>query len=63
MKHVAKITSLNLLNIQETAVTDVGLRELATLKNLRNEYFYETKVTDAGKAELRKALPNCKVQR
>jgi hypothetical protein len=38
-------------------VTDAGLRHLAGLKTLASLRLYETKVTDDGVAELKKALP------
>ena len=42
-------------------VTDAGLPHLRELKGLTSLYLTETKVTAAGKAELRKALPKCKI--
>jgi hypothetical protein len=45
-------------------VTDVGLKELAALTRLKSLSLFECKgVTDAGVAELRKALPDCKITR
>jgi hypothetical protein len=40
-------------------VTDAGLKHLTTLKNLTELWLQETKVTEAGVQELRKALPKC----
>jgi len=42
-------------------VTDVGMKELAALKNLTWLYLDRTKVKAKGLEELRKALPRCKV--
>jgi hypothetical protein len=39
-------------------VTDAGLKHLAGLKQLRELYVDETKVTGKGKADLKKALPD-----
>jgi hypothetical protein len=36
---------------------------LAVLKQLRTLYLFSTPVTDAGVAELRKALPSCQISR
>ena len=43
-------------------ITDEGLQELAKLKNLRDLNLIGTKVTKAGVAALRKALPNCSIK-
>jgi len=40
-------------------VTEEGLKELKELKNLTRLLLDGTKVTDAGKKELKEALPNC----
>lgn len=44
-------------------VTDVGLKDLAELKGLRKMDLRVTGVTDAGVADLRKALPDCEISR
>ncbi|HEV3438242.1 MAG TPA: hypothetical protein VG122_12835 [Gemmata sp.] len=44
-------------------MTDMGLKELAQLKKLAVLDLAVTKVTDAGVAELQKALPQCKIWR
>ena len=49
------------LNLQLTKVTDEGLKEVAKLQNLKVLTLQETKITGAGVAELKKALPNCKI--
>ena len=51
------------LDLSYTEVTDVGLKELAGLKSLQSLYLGGTQVTDAGVAELRKALPACRIIR
>jgi Ran GTPase-activating protein (RanGAP) involved in mRNA processing and transport len=42
-------------------VTDAGLKELASLKNLSKLDLSDTQVTDEGLKELQKALPNCRI--
>jgi hypothetical protein len=42
-------------------VTDAGLAHLKALTNLTQLSLDGTQVTDAGVADLRKALPKCKV--
>jgi len=45
--------------LNETQITDAGLKELAKLQKLGYLDLYNTKVTKAGVAELKKALPDC----
>ena len=40
----------------------MGLKEAAKLKNLYWLSLGDTKITDAGVAELKKALPNCDIK-
>ena len=40
-----------------------GLKELVPLKGLQTLNLHDTRVTDAGVAELQKALPDCKIIR
>ena len=52
------------VDLTNTKVTDAGLKELAGLKSLQTLRLSGTAgVTDAGVAELQKALPKCKVLR
>lgn len=53
--------TLEELHVPGTRVSDVGLKALYGLKNLRTLDLSNTKVTAAGVAALKKALPACKV--
>ena len=53
-----KVTELNLTAYN---LTDAGLKDLAKLQNLQYVNLYDTKVTEAGVAELQKALPKCRI--
>jgi hypothetical protein len=46
-----------------TQVTDAGLKELPALMNLEKLYLTQTKVTEAGLVQLRRALPKCAIVR
>jgi hypothetical protein len=46
------------LTLTRTRITDGGLKDLATMKELKLD---GSRVTNAGIAELRKALPDCKM--
>jgi hypothetical protein len=48
---------MNYLNLYGTAVTDAGLKQLEGMTNLKNLYLWQTKTTEAGVANLKKALP------
>jgi hypothetical protein len=48
-------------HLDQCQITDAGLEHLKGLKNLKAVNLRATKVTDAGVADLQKALPNCKI--
>ena len=54
---------LKRLHVSSRSVTDEGLKFVARLKNLEFLDLSGTKVTDAAVAELKKALPRCRIQR
>jgi hypothetical protein len=62
MDTIAKMASLESLNIFGTAVTDAGLQKLAALPQLKRLYVWQSKVTPAGIEELKKKLPKCQIQ-
>jgi formylglycine-generating enzyme required for sulfatase activity/dsDNA-binding SOS-regulon protein len=63
LEHLKGLTKLEGLNLNETQVTDAGLVHLAGLTKLKGLVLNDTQVTDAGVAELKKALPRCHIQR
>jgi hypothetical protein len=64
LKTVGGLRRLRHLNLSGTRVTDAGLRELVGLAGLHELWLLDCPaVTDEGVAELRKALPDCKVLR
>ncbi len=61
-----RLPRLQFLSIQGTEVTDEGLKELAAMKQLRSLYLPRSwyaqpaeRITEAGVAGLRRALPHC----
>jgi len=46
-----------------TPITDAGLNALSGLSQLRFLALTDTKVTEAGAAKLKKALPHCEIAR
>jgi Leucine-rich repeat (LRR) protein len=63
LAHLADLRSLTFLSLGNTQVTDVGLVHIAGLTRLEYVWLGNTLVTDDGAAKLRKALPNCLVNR
>ncbi|HVS37946.1 MAG TPA: hypothetical protein VMS17_20470 [Gemmataceae bacterium] len=64
LKELAGLKQLQALYIGDTAVTDAGLKELAALKQLKRLDLVHCKgVTDAGVAELKKALPGADIEK
>jgi len=57
---LAKVTALS---FRGTKITDSGLKEVAKLQKLgRLILFNNSQITDAGVAELKKALPSCEIE-
>ncbi|MDH3591154.1 MAG: hypothetical protein OER88_04710 [Planctomycetota bacterium] len=53
---------LRRLNLYGTAITDGGLDQLAKCRKLEKLYVWQSKATAAGVGELRRMLPQCKIQ-
>jgi hypothetical protein len=61
--HLSGLTQLKRLNLNDTKITDAGLEHLKGLKLLAVLELHNTKNTEAGLADLKKALPNCDIER
>jgi len=60
--HLKTLTNLKVLGLRATQITDAGVRQLTGLTNLqRIDVTRCDNITEAGVAELQKALPNCKI--
>ena len=60
LAHLKGLTKLKVLQIIDTQITDAGLSHLKGMTKLQ-ELWLPSRITDAGVAELKKALPNCKI--
>jgi Leucine-rich repeat (LRR) protein len=58
---IAALKGLVTLDISETQVTDVGLKQIGTVPKLRHLYARGTSITSAGVEAFRRANPNCQV--
>jgi hypothetical protein len=63
LANVSGLVRLTYLNLYDTPITDAGLEHLKALTNLQHLHLWQTKVTDEGIAALRKALPDCDIDR
>jgi hypothetical protein len=58
MPALLNLKSLKYLAIKRTAVSDASIEYLSQLKSIKELYIAETRITPAGVARLRAALPN-----
>jgi mono/diheme cytochrome c family protein len=63
LSNISGLVRLTYLNLYDTPITDAGLEYLKKLTNLRNLHVWQTQVTEEGAATLRKALPDCEIDR
>jgi len=63
LEHLRELSSLKGLNLSGTQIGDAGLEHLQGLTSLEFlELGFITNVTDAGREELKAALPECEIQ-
>jgi hypothetical protein len=62
LAHLTALSRLQVL-VLGAGVTDTGVAHLKELTNLRELIVGDSRLTDAGIAELKKALPNCTIYR
>ena len=61
--HIAKLTDLEWLSLHGNVITDKGIVHLKGLKKLKELHLKLTLVSPFGFAELKEALPNCKIHK
>lgn len=54
--HLKRLRKLKILDLRETAITDVGLQHVGQMTSLRRLYLGDTQVTDAGLANLKELV-------
>ena len=57
----ADLEKVRVLYLTNPDITDVGLKELVKLQELKELWLGSIKITDAGVAELQLALPDCEI--
>jgi len=55
------LTDLAVLSLDDTQVSDEGLKHMNGLSNLDHLFLINTRVTEEGVKELQKALSDCKI--
>ena len=60
--HLKGLTNLHTLSLYRTKITGAGLEHLKGLTNLQ-KLIISGSITDAGVADLQKALPNCEISK
>jgi hypothetical protein len=64
LKYVSSFSGLETLSLENTRVTDAGLRHLRGLRNLQRLYLgANSSVSDAGAADLQARLPHVAIAR
>lgn len=63
MPHLANLTALERLDLQNTQVSDAGLAHLQKLTRLQEVQLAGTRVTPSGQQQLQQALPNTRIIR
>jgi hypothetical protein len=58
LAHLEGLAGLETLNLNQTQVTDGGLKRLEGMKNLKQAHVSKSKATAQGVAALEQALPN-----
>jgi hypothetical protein len=62
LKDLSALPTLEKLRLNSTGLAEAGLKELAAFKHLKELKFEKENVADAAVDELKKALPECKVE-
>lgn len=58
---LSALKNLEYLNLIGTKISDAGIKQLVSLKNLKKLYLWKTNVTPKGADELKKSLPELKI--
>ena len=61
LKHLANLSTLSVLDLSHTQVTDEGLQYLKNLPKLHMLTLWFSRVTRDGVKQLRKEMPNCRI--
>jgi Leucine Rich repeat len=63
LEQLAALAQLSVLYVDSPEITDTGLEKLCVLKSLSSLDIRGTRVTENGVANLKRALPDCKIER
>ena len=63
LAQIASLAELERLNLYATGVSDAGIVHIKKLSHLKYLNLSYTQVTNQGAAEIRQALPNCRIEK
>ena len=61
LANLKNLQNLEYINLLGTQISDTGLKQIFSCKNLKKVYAWKTKITENGIAEMKKSLPNVKI--
>jgi hypothetical protein len=61
LEHLAKLPSLERLEVRQTQLTDAAVGRLAQITRLKHLDIRDARITETGYKQLKEALPNCQI--
>jgi uncharacterized membrane protein len=62
IKELVNLKNLKQLNLYDTNISDKSIEALSSIKNLKVLYLWKTKISESGIEQLKKKLPNTKIE-
>lgn len=62
IKELVNLKNLKQLNLYDTEISDKSIEALSSIKNLKVLYLWKTKISESGIEQLKKKLPNTKIE-
>jgi uncharacterized membrane protein len=62
IKELVNLKNLKQLNLYDTEISDKSIEALSSIKNLKVLYLWKTKISESGVEQLKKKLPNTKIE-
>ncbi|HLO42836.1 MAG TPA: c-type cytochrome domain-containing protein [Leadbetterella sp.] len=62
IRELVNLKNLKQLNLYDTEISDKSIEALSSIKNLKVLYLWKTKISESGIEQLKKKLPNTKIE-